>query len=403
MSRQRRKRFWSLLSLALVGIAGAVIWLNRPSPNRADKTAAVLIENEPIVATVGYGNIENVVPATGNLNYRDLVPVQAETSGKLLVIFVGVGDQVEAGQTLAQIDSSGAALSVRTSELNLEKLRNQLEQRRGALDIAETALRRQEKLADAGSPVDRELEQAQSGYVSAKTDLASLLLEIQQSETALEQAKLRLERTTIKAPMAGTIVSVDRQQDTILNAEHEAPTVLQMADLTQLTVEADVSEADIPSLAKGMTVYFTMLGAGDRRWYGTLRQVRPLQASTGRLPTYAARIDVDNPDGQLLPGMSVQAFFVTGSAENVLTVPLGALHFADRGDNAQNATVDLVLADGTRESRDVVVGARDHINAEILSGLEEGDRVVAGIMQTRSVSAERLADSAAGPPKSLLQ
>jgi macrolide-specific efflux system membrane fusion protein len=221
-----------------------------------------------------------------------------------------------------------------------------------------------------------------------------------------------------------------------------------------MTVETEISEADIGRIEKGMQVYFTTLGGGNRRWYSELRQILPTPVVENNVVLYTGLFDVDNSDGALLSDMTAQVYFVTSSANNVLTVPVGALTFidqqpgqprtavaaraigaADAGGNggipqftgsgpegmtdemrerlrerlangqgipaqggfgiaanarpggAQDAaprrlaTVQVVRADGSQEKREIIVGVTSRIAAEVISGLEVGEQVVAGILQ----------------------
>jgi macrolide-specific efflux system membrane fusion protein len=95
-------------------------------------------------------------------------------------------------------------------------------------------------------------------------------------------------------------------------------------------------------------------------------------------PRYLVEFDVENPANELYPGQATQAFFVTSSAENVLTVPVGALTLEDATGDTRRATVQAVRDNGRTETREVVVRTMDRVNAEVVSGLAAGDRVVAG-------------------------
>jgi multidrug efflux pump subunit AcrA (membrane-fusion protein) len=154
----------------------------------------------------------------------------------------------------------------------------------------------------------------------------------------------------------------------------------ELTDPTMMTVESEIFEADIPALEEGIEVYFKTLRGRDRRWYGNLDRILPEPATRNGAMLYTVLFDVDNSNGELVPGTAVQVFFVTSSAENVLTVPVGALTFTGTSDGVRNATVELVLPGGRTETRALVVGATDRVNAEVVSGLEEGDRVVAGVV-----------------------
>jgi macrolide-specific efflux system membrane fusion protein len=119
------------------------------------------------------------------------------------------------------------------------------------------------------------------------------------------------------------------KEGTTLNATQQSPTVMSIANLATMTVETQISEADVGKLWVGMDVYFTTLSGGNRRWYSTLRQILPKPTTTNNVVTYTGLFDVANDDGALLSGMTTQVYFVTSAARGVLTVPVGALQFAE--------------------------------------------------------------------------
>ena len=273
--------------------------------------------------------------------------------------------------------------------------------------------------------------------------------QIDQSRASLAIEEQELSFTSIVAPISGTVVSVNMTEGRTLNATQQAPTILTIADLTTMTVQAEISEADISSLRNGMEVYFTTLGGGNRRWHSTLRQILPQPTITNNVVLYTGLFDVENEDSALLPEMTAQIYFVTSAARNVLTVPFGALTFLDGGpasagsgfnevmaNNAGRAgrggagnlpagnripgagfpddavplggqapgnrgagalagggfangragttrlaTVQVQNDDGTLQTREIIVGLTSRVAAEVISGLQPGTAVVAGVVQ----------------------
>jgi macrolide-specific efflux system membrane fusion protein len=163
-----------------------------------------------------------------------------------------------------------------------------------------------------------------------------------------------------------------------------------------MTVSTQVSEADISKLKIGMDAYFTTLGSGNRRWTGKLRQILPTPTVLNNVVLYTALFDVDNSGGELMPLMSAQVFFVLAGAYDVVTVPVAAVRYSDRGGRGQGggntsaaaqgttrpAEVIVVHEDGMQETRKVQVGVTDRVNAEIVSGLAEGEDVVIGVQSS---------------------
>ena len=194
--------------------------------------------------------------------------------------------------------------------------------------------------------------------------------------------------------MSGTVVSVDAREGQTLNATYQTPNILRIADLTAMTVWTDVSEADVRRVRADMPVYFTTLGSAGqeqaRRWNSRVRQVLPAPpasvapaagnaatpAAATKAVTYTALFDVDNKDAELLPQMTAQVVFVTGSAEQALTVPLTALQ-SDK--DQQSQSVRVLTAKRQPEQRNVKLGVRSRHQVQVLDGVAEGERVIVGV------------------------
>ena len=144
-------------------------------------------------------------------------------------------------------------------------------------------------------------------------------------ESTLRGDEANLGYTKIYAPIAGTVVSQAAKQGQTLNANQQAPIVMRIADLSTMTVQAQVSEADVPKLRVGMDVYFTTLGGDNRRFYGKLRQIPPTPTVVNNVVLYDALFDVANPNQALMTQMTAQVFFVAASAKDAVLVPLAAL------------------------------------------------------------------------------
>jgi membrane fusion protein, macrolide-specific efflux system len=167
------------------------------------------------------------------------------------------------------------------------------------------------------------------------------------------------------------VVTQNAKQGQTLNANQSAPIVLRIADLSTMTVQTQVSEADVSRLRLGMPVYFTTLGDQAKRWYGKLRQVNPTPDVVNNVVLYNALFDVPNPEGALMTQMTAQVFFVVADVKDATLVPFSALARAANG----RATVRVVGADGKVEQRQVELGVSNRVAVQILAGLEPGERV----------------------------
>ena len=404
-----------------------------------------VVESQPLIATVDFGDIENTIAATGSLIPFETVEVGAQVSGQLLRLYVEAGDLVEQGQLLAEIDARQQQQRVESSRASLAGQEALLEARQASLLLAEANTERQRRLMAEDATSQLDFDNAVNALAAAQANLIQTQRQIDQSRASLAIEEQQLQFTRIVAPISGTIVSVAMTEGRTLNASQQAPTILTIADLTKMSVEAEISEADVANLQNGMEVYFTTLGGGNRRWQSSLRQILPQPTITNNVVLYTGLFDVDNTDGALLPEMTAQIYFVTSAARNVLTVPIGALSFVEGGpasagggfnelmagetgnrpggaepaqgfpaggfggrrggqpgaDGAarpaglqletrpRRAMVQVQSSNGSMEQREVLVGITSRVAAEVLSGLDRGDQVVAGLVQGNAAGFDR--------------
>jgi macrolide-specific efflux system membrane fusion protein len=188
----------------------------------------------------------------------------------------------------------------------------------------------------------------------------------------VDTATANLGYTKITAPMAGEVVSISLLEGQTLNANQQAPNILRIADMTTVTVWAQVSEADIVRVELGQAVYFTVLGQ-TRRWHGQVRQILPTPELINNVVFYDVLFDIPNPDGELNIQMTAQVFIVLAQAKGVLMVPTAAIGNANGGDEIQ---VQVLKPEGGVEPRTVRLGIKSEITTEIRSGLNDKERIV---------------------------
>ena len=377
-------------------------------------------KRDPLTAyqfsTVQRGDIEDVVTATGTLQPRDYVDVGAQVSGQLRKIHVEVGDTVNAGDLLAEIDPTVYRARVDASRAQLKNLRAQLKDREAQLALAQIQLRRQRALMAEDATTKESLQTAEASAKSAEAQLEAVRAQIEQIESTLRGDEANLQYARILSPMAGTVVSITARQGQTLNTNQQAPVVMRIADLLTMTVQTQVSEADVSRLKLGMDAYFTTLGGSGKRWQGKLEKIEPTPTVTNNVVLYNALFDVLNPDGLLMTQMTAQVFFVVSQAKDVLLVPLAALsqgaprapqpspsaapanaNGAGRGMGAgagqgrsggaaaastgpRQGTVKVADERGGVQERKVELGVSNRVQTQVLSGLAEGERVVSGLV-----------------------
>jgi len=338
------------------------------------------VEARASLAKVTKGTIEDVVTSQGKLEPKEYVDVGAQVSGQLQKLYVDLGDNVQKGDPIADIDAEIYQAQVQGEEANLKTLTAQKAEAAAKVTQAKQKSDRNKTLFESHAISQEVYQDAQTDLKVAQAQLNSINAQIEQATYSLEADKTNLNYTKIYAPMAGTVVSQSAREGQTLNANQTTPTIVQLADLDTMTVRAQVAEADIVKIKPGMEVYFTILGSQDRRWNATVRQILPTPEVINDVVLYDVMVDVDNKDRQLMSGMSTQMFFVNGKADNALLVPVSVL--TKRVPGKDNTYQLDVMKNGQAEKREVVIGMQDRTNAQVVSGLEEGDAVRAPVTQT---------------------
>lgn len=283
-----------------------------------------------VTATVEHRDIQNLVTATGILQPREYVDVGAQVSGQLKKLHVVVGQQVKAGDLLAEIDATVYRAKVDGIRAQLENQRAQLGDKQAQLVLAKIRVERQQNLFKDDATTKESLQTAEASYQSSGSLLKALQAQIQQTESSLRAEEANLAYARIYAPMSGTVVTITSRQGQTLNANQQAPTIMRIADLSTMTVQTQVSEADIGKLHVGMPVYFTTLGGQDYRWYSKLNRIEPTPVVTNNVVLYNALFDVPNDSKVLMTQMSTQVFFIASQAKDALVIPASAVNFKPR-------------------------------------------------------------------------
>ncbi|MCW5576154.1 MAG: efflux RND transporter periplasmic adaptor subunit [Burkholderiales bacterium] len=278
-----------------------------------------------ISAAVLRGDIEDLVAATGSLQPLDYVDVGAQVSGQLRKLYIEVGSEVQEGDLLAEIDAETSTARVDASRAQLRSQQAQLTEREVNLAKAERDLQRQKNLMIEEATTAEAMQNAETAVQTARAQINSLKAQMEQLQASTRVDEANLKFTRIYAPLTGTVVSITARQGQTLNANQSAPTLMRVADLSTMTVQTQVSEADVSRLAVDMPVYFTTLGGQGRRWHGQLRKIEPTPTVTNNVVLYNALFDVPNANRSLMTQMTVQVFFVVAEARDVLTVPMSAL------------------------------------------------------------------------------
>ena len=300
---------------------------------------------QTVIAT---GVIRPVVGAEINVGSR--------ISGTVVRLPVAVGDRVEVGDLLAELDSTALVASVDQARAD-----RALAQPR--LGLAESTLERRRALVADGLMSSEELDLALS-------DVAVATAQLEASEARLRSAQIVRGYTRITAPIRGVVAEVTTREGETVAADFSAPTFVTLVDLDRLEVLAFVDETDIGRIFVGQAATFTVDTYADAEFSATVTAIQPKAEIQGSVVNYIVRLEFERgEDFVLRPEMTAHARLLIEEREDVLAIPRRALR---RSEGRQYVVVQR--ADEWVE-QDVRTGWRSDASVEILSGLTENDSV----------------------------
>ncbi len=201
-------------------------------------------------------------------------------------------------------------------------------------------------------------------------EIADAKAAVRQSAAQVGQEKAEVDKTSIRTPIAGTVVALDVQQGETIAAGLSAPTLIRVVNLQKLQVDVYVDESDIGSVRLGQQATITVDAYPNHVFRGHVTKVASGATMQGNVVTYDTTIAVENPQNLLRPDMTATAKILVGSHDDVLTVPIEAVKFGKRGQSV------IVFNHGKAMPRPVMVGVSDDTHTEILRGLKVGQTMV---------------------------
>jgi HlyD family secretion protein len=319
MPRTRNKVIkWSVVGLLIA--AGVVYFAVRRSA--ADNPVVFKTEK------IGRGAVEQVVTATGQLNAVVTVQVGSQVSGIIQKLYADFNSQVKEGQVIAQIDPTRIKANLDQANAALKNAQASTVRARVNHDQAKRNLDRAQALIEKQVIGAAEQEEAKARVELAQVELASSEAQVAQARANVASARVDLERTTIKAPIDGTVLQRAVDVGQTVAASLQAPTIFTIAqDLSKMEVRAAIDEADVGKLREGLDARFTVDAHPGREFVATIHQIRSNPNVQQNVVTYDAILRVDNPEGRLRPGMTANVRIVCERRDNVLRVPNAALRF----------------------------------------------------------------------------
>jgi len=423
-----RKRW--LLSTSLLVIAAVALFFWQPW-QKSDATPQYRL------GKVERGALSAAVSASGTLSALVTVQVGSQVSGLIKEIKADFNSPVKRDQVIARLDPETFESRVLQAEADLKAADSATEVARGSLSVRQAevnkarialdeALRNLERkrsliaqgflsaaeLDTAQSATDTareqlQLAQANAGVANAQVANAQALSG--QRRAALNQARIELERTVIRSPVDGVVISRNVDVGQTVAASFQAPVLFTIArDLRQMEVNVAVDEADVGRVQTGQKMRFTVDAFPGERFMAKVTQIRKAPQTNNNVVTYSVMATLDNPDLKLLPGMTASARILTEERKDVLILPNEALRFRPTQNDGTPIKLEVrgredgpgipgriwVLKEGKPEPVSVRLGVSDGKNTEMLKGAfgknaSEGAEIILGQMETNDKKSRR--------------
>ena len=266
-------------------------------------------------AVVETRNIEVTVDASGVVEPESTVEVKSKASGEVLKVHGETGDIVEAGTLLVQIDK-------RTPANNVSQSESALKAAAARRAIADTQLKRAEALYKSQTLTQADVEKAQLEFANADAQVVT-------SRVALENARITLEDTDVRAPITGTIIEKTVEPGIVITSPTQAVSggtvLMKMADLNSVQVRTRVDETDIGKIRPGLPTKVTVTAYPNQPFDGEVLKVEPQAVVEQNVTMFPVLIKIPNRDGLLKPGMNADVKIQIANRDSVAAVPTAAL------------------------------------------------------------------------------
>lgn len=297
------------------------------------------------------GSLEVTAAATGTFQPLEYVDVGAQLSGQLKAVKVQPGDIVRRGQVIAEIDDATAKARLAQTEASLASVRAQLASKQSQIDLARGQRDRSARLVERGFLSVAAHDTAEATVVGLEAEADSLRAQAGSLGAVIEQAMTELRFAEVRAPMDGVVVALVARTGQSLNAVQTAPVILRIANLRSLVLIAQVSEADVVNLTRGMEARFNLLGVAERTFAGRVRQILPSPNVVNSVVFYDAVVEIVRPEELFRIGMTAQVFFVLARHDCMLKIPRIALPADFRAPRA----LPLAVLGADRKSQKITV------------------------------------------------
>jgi HlyD family secretion protein len=353
--RGRRSGRPLAIAAALVALALLAGWAWHRH-NAAD--AAGGYRTEPVQR----GDIRVAISSTGSLSAISTVTVGSQISGQVTEVLVDFNSRVKKGDVLARIDPSTYEAQLEQGNAQIASARASLRQAQATLRNAELDYQRKADLGRQQLVARSDVDLARAALDQARAQVNSAQAQINQQTASLKNTQVNIDRAVIRSPVDGVVLTRSIEPGQTVAASLQAPELFTIAeDLSKMKIELAVDESDIGQARVGQEVSFTADAFPDRKFKGVVEQVRLAATTTNNVVTYPVVVTVDNGDGTLLPGLTVNAEIEVSKREGVLKVANAALRYKPSDDEVPR----MPLGGGRQRSQPSSAGQRGGVTDDL--------------------------------------
>lgn len=352
-------------------------------------------------------DITETVAATGKIQPEVEVALSSEVSGEIIELPIKEGQTVEKGDLLVKINPDLIQAAVSQSQAGLQNVRAQLAQAEASKMNAQLTYERNKTLFEKGVISKSEWDKSVTDFDMAKANVKAAYYSVQSAAANVKQSVDNLSRTTIYAPMSGTIskLSVELGERVVGTVQMAGTEIVRVANLQKMEVEVDVNENDIVKVSVGDSTMVEVDAYLKREFKGvvtaiansaenalTADQVTNFKVKVSILPESYKDLTEGKPESYspFRPGMTATVDIITNKKRNVIGVPISSIVVkTDTSDTRKPKTSEVksntekfeavyVKEGDEAKLRVVKTGIQDESNIEILSGLKEGETVITG-------------------------
>jgi len=346
--------------------------------------------------------IEAVVTAPGEVDPKVKVNIDAHIVGKIEHIYFNEGDTVHRGQRLVELEQYAYQAARDRAKAAVTATQIEVTRAKVALDTADLEYKRALSMKQQGIQAQDLLDKAQLDLENARAGYESAQEGVRQSQAMLVQAETDLSHTTIISPIDGKAVQLNAHEGEVVvtgTMNNPASVIAVIADLSEILVESDVNETDVVALRLGMPAKVHVDAIPEKDYSGHVAEIgssaAARQSAGAGIRYFKVKVQIDNPDDRLRPGMTSQVSIITSTAANTPAVPIqsvvervppsvakGKGADADEDENLPKKKYVFVVRDGKAKMIEVTTGISDATHVAIVSGVKNGDQVVTGPYRT---------------------